>query len=219
MTLLGAFPVLLPHYGGQEDIVIGSNTGGSGGGEIGGIIGLFTNLVAVRIQIKDGNITFRELLQHVQAVTLDGYAHQDVPLQTVVEHLGIIQDPSYTTLFQVMFVLQNTPLSNGITQLGDLEIQPLGSEWVQWEAELAPCDLELHMFESEEGILRGNLYYITELFESTTIERLMAWFQDILKRIGVDSKRRVNEFIFQVSEEQTPPYCVNFSRKLQTGNC
>jgi aryl carrier-like protein len=205
MTLLAAFTLLLHHYGGQEDIVIGSITAGRVRAEIEGLIGLFTNLVALRIQIKDGNITFRELLQHVQAVTLDGYAHQDVPLQTVVEHLGIIQDPSYTTLFQVMFVLQNTPLSNGITQLGDLEIQPLGSEWVQWEAELAPCDLELHMFESEEGILRGNLYYSTELFERTTIERLMAWFQDILKRIGVDSKRRVNEFIFQVSEEQTPP--------------
>src|SRR5258708_19714002 len=110
MTLLAAFTLLLHHYGGQEDIVIGSITAGRVRAEIEGLIGLFTNLLALRIQIKDGNITFRELLQHVQAVTLDGYPHQDLPLQNVVEHLRIIQDPSYTTLFQVMFVLQNTPL-------------------------------------------------------------------------------------------------------------
>src|SRR5258708_32360208 len=108
MTLLAAFTLLLHHYGGQEDIVIGSITAGRGRGEIEGLIGLFTNLVGLRIQIKDGNITFRELFQHVQAVTLDGHAHQDVPLQTAGGHLGIIQEPSYNTLFQVMFGLQST---------------------------------------------------------------------------------------------------------------
>ena len=56
---------------------------------------------------------FQDLLSQVKQVSLDAYAHQDVPIEQLVE---ILLQPerhlSYTLLFQVMFVLQNAPVGD-----------------------------------------------------------------------------------------------------------
>jgi len=157
------------------------------------LLGLFINPVALRTKIDHGNITFRELLHHVRATTLAAYTYQDTPFQYVVEQSGLQPDPAYTTLFQVMLTLQDMSFSKGLEQIEGFTIEPLGDEWIAWEAELAPCDLELHILEDVRGSLRGNLYYSTDLFKENTIQKLIEHFLSILKRAITDPGQQVQD--------------------------
>jgi non-ribosomal peptide synthetase component F len=193
MVLLTAYNILLYLHSGQSDIVVGSMLADRMRAETEKLLGLFINPVALRTKIEHGTITFRELLHHVQTTTLAAYTYQDTPFQYVVEQSGLQPDPAYTPLFQVMLTLQDTSFSKGLEQIEGLTIEPLGEELVAWEAELAPCDLELHILEDTHGGLRGNLYYSTDLFMENTIQKLMEHFQSILKRVITNPEQQVQD--------------------------
>src|SRR6185295_11227505 len=77
MTLLAAFQVLLYRYTGQEDIIVGSPIANRNRKDIEGLIGFFTNTLALRSDLS-GNPTFEEFLVRVRKKALEAYAHQDM---------------------------------------------------------------------------------------------------------------------------------------------
>ncbi|HEY7414174.1 MAG TPA: condensation domain-containing protein, partial [Ktedonobacteraceae bacterium] len=78
MLLLAVFQTLLYRYTSQEDIVVGTPVAGRNHRETEGLIGFFVNMLVMRTSLS-GNPTFRELLGRVREVTLDAYAHQELP--------------------------------------------------------------------------------------------------------------------------------------------
>jgi hypothetical protein len=113
MLLLTAFQVLLMRYSGQTDIAVGTPIANRTRVEVEGLIGFFVNTLVMRSDLS-GNPTFLDLLRGVREVCLGAYLHQDVPFEKVVEALEPERDMSRTPLFQVMLVLQNTPLKGQI---------------------------------------------------------------------------------------------------------
>ena len=108
MTLLAGFQLLLSRYSGHEDIVVGSTIAGRNYAELEPIIGFFVNTMAMRTDFS-GNPSCRELLARVKKVTLDAYAHQEIPFEKLVEELQPERSPSYNPIYQVLFGLQNVP--------------------------------------------------------------------------------------------------------------
>ena len=108
MTLLAAFKILLYRYSNQEDILIGSTITNRDRAEINNLIGLFVNNLIFRTNLS-GNPSFSNFLQQVREVTLNAYANQDLPYEYLVEQLQPERNLSYNPLFQVMFILHNTP--------------------------------------------------------------------------------------------------------------
>ena len=108
MTLLAAFQLLLHRYTDQDDIVVGSLIANRNRVETEGLIGFFVNTLVLRTDLS-GNPSFRELLDRVREVALGAYSHQDLPFEKLLEALQPPRDLSRTPLFQVLFVLQNTP--------------------------------------------------------------------------------------------------------------
>jgi non-ribosomal peptide synthetase component F len=108
MNLLAAFKVLLYRYTGQQDICVGTPIAGRQQAETEGLIGFFVNTLALRTQVKD-EADFATLLAEVKNTTMDAYEHQEAPFEKVVEAVVKERDLGRSPLFQVMFVLQNTP--------------------------------------------------------------------------------------------------------------
>ncbi|MHC5719694.1 MAG: condensation domain-containing protein, partial [Nostoc sp.] len=110
MTLLAGFNTLLYRYTEQEDILVGSSIANRNRAELEGMLGFFVNTLVMRNDLS-GNPSFRQLLSRVREVTLDAYAHQDLPFEKLVEELQPERDLSRNPLYEVMFVLQNTRMS------------------------------------------------------------------------------------------------------------
>ncbi len=174
MTLLAAFQVLLYRYSGQEDVVVGSPIANRNRTEIEGLIGFFVNTLVLRTDLSR-RPTFKELLLRVRDVCLGAYAHQDLPFEKLVQELHPERDLSRNPLFQVMFVLQNTPRPFP-------ETSGFSIERVDVLAETSPFDLSLYLRE-RNGKLIGFIEYSTDLFDRSTIERMIGHFQTLLEGI------------------------------------
>lgn len=110
MTLLATYDTLLYRYTGQADILVGSPIANRDRNEIEGLIGFFVNTLVMRTNLA-GNPSFSELLTRVRFMAMEAYTHQNLPFEMLVETLQPQRDLSYTPLFQVMFALQNAPMS------------------------------------------------------------------------------------------------------------
>jgi amino acid adenylation domain-containing protein len=177
MVLLATLQTLLYRYTGQEDIVVGSPIANRSRTDLEGLVGVFVNTLALRTALS-GKPTFRELLSRVRDLCLGAYAHQDLPFEKLVEELQPERDLSRNPLFQVTFILQNAPRGlpniSGIS-LGRMEVDSRTSKF----------DLNLSLAERERR-LTGFFEYSTELFDRSTIERMIGHFQTLLEGIVAD---------------------------------
>lgn len=193
MTLLAAFHALLCRYTGQTDILVGTPVANRARPEVEGLIGCFVNTLVLRSDLS-GNPTFTDLLGRVREVTLEAYAHQDLPFETLVEELQPERSLSHATLFGVMFVLQNAPPPS--LNLTGLRVQPL-----RVENGTAKLDLTLSIGEAG-GRLEGTIEYNTDLFHRATIERMIGHFVQILEGVVAHPGQRLSELPLLTNAEQ-----------------
>jgi len=162
MTALAAFAALLARLTGELDIVIGSPIANRNEVQLQGLIGFFTNTIALRIQL-DGNPSFREMVGRARATVLDAFAHQELPFEQVVEAVGPRRDPSRNPLFQVNFRAQAS--SRPVPALSGLEVDPLPVD-----IGFSRFDLALEL-EVTEPALRGFFEFDRDLFEAASVVR------------------------------------------------
>ncbi|MEM9272766.1 MAG: amino acid adenylation domain-containing protein [Cyanobacteria bacterium P01_F01_bin.143] len=193
MTLLAAFNVLLYRYSLQEDIVVGSVIANRNRRETERLIGFFVNTLVLRTNLA-GNPSFRELLMRVKQVALAAYEHQDLPLEKLVEELNLERDLSYDPLFQVMFVLQNTPDE-------ELDLGELNLTFVPQENSTAKFDLTLNMFESDSNI-DGEFEYNTDLFDQSTIAPMTEHFISLLSSIVENPEQPITQLPLLTATEK-----------------
>ncbi|MFN6515779.1 MAG: non-ribosomal peptide synthase/polyketide synthase [Nostoc sp. CreGUA01] len=193
MTLLAAYNTLLYRYTGQTDILVGTPIANRDRTELEGLIGFFVNTLVMRTEVL-GDRTFNELLTHVRETALSAYAHQDLPFEMLVEALQPERDMSHTPLFQVMFVLQNAPISE--IQLTGLTVSELPIE-----SSTAKFDLTLSMENAPSGLV-GVWEYNTDLFSRSTIERMTGHFVTLLEAIVANPQERISQLPMLTASEQ-----------------
>jgi amino acid adenylation domain-containing protein len=172
MTLLAAFNVLLYHYSGQEDIVVGTDVANRNQIETENLIGFFVNQLVLRTDLS-GNPAFREILRRVREVALEAYTHQELPFDKLVEMLKPERSLKYSPIFQVKLVLQNAPMP-------PLELVNLSLAEYPLKSSVSRLDLTLLFWEEGDG-LRGLIEYDTDLFDAASIIRLSELFERILQ--------------------------------------
>ncbi len=171
MTMLTAFATLLHRTTGQEDIPIGVPVANRSQSVIEGLVGTFVNTLVLRIDVS-GNPSFGQALQRVRATALEGFSHQDVPFDWLVQALGQRRDTSRAPLAQIMFNVTNAPM-HGIA-LDALDWKPLLLDrgGAQFELSLTVDPIVTRLLFVE---------YNTDLFDRPTIERLISQYFTILE--------------------------------------
>jgi amino acid adenylation domain-containing protein len=177
MLLLAAFQLLLHRYSGQGDIVVGSPIANRTRPELEQVYGFFANTLVLRADCG-GNPSFRSLLAQVRKNALDAYQHQDLPFEKLVEELHPVRDMRRHPIVEVMFALQNAPQAN--VGLAGTTMQRL-----ERTATTSKFDLSLFLYERSGGI-EGRFEYATDLFDPSTIQRMIGHFQTLLAGIVAD---------------------------------
>ncbi len=178
MLLFAAFNLLLARWSGQSDLVIGTPIAGRRRSELEALIGCFANTLAIRTRLE-GADSFRELLARVRTATLGAFSHQELPFEKLVEVLQPPRNLSYSPLFQVMFILQNTPWET--VEFGTLAVSPAEMD----AADTAKFELTVSVsaFESQLWLA---FEYNSDLFDRGTIEGLGAGYETLLSAIVAD---------------------------------
>ncbi|MEM8906742.1 MAG: amino acid adenylation domain-containing protein, partial [Bacteroidota bacterium] len=175
MVLIAAFKVLLFRHSGQSDICVGTPVANRDQEALTPLVGFFINTLALRTQVEPEQ-SFIELLAKVKQTALQAFDHQLVPFEQIVDRVSPERHLGHHPIFQVLFVLQNTPKAPDF-QLGDLE---LISENPPHRSAL--FDLNFSITETNDGA-RLAIEYSTDLYSAATIERMGAQYQQLLQSI------------------------------------
>src|SRR5262245_51455770 len=180
MTLLAAFVTLLYRYTDRKRIVVGCPIINRNLPEMENLIGSFVNNLVLCIDVS-GNPTLREVLSRVRDVCLSSYVHQELPFEKLVEELNPRRDLADSPLFQTMFAFQNTP--NPRLSLSDLQ-----SESLEVDAGISKFDLTLSIVDRGQD-LSGYVEYSANLFNHSTIERMIGHFRTLLESLVAEPDR------------------------------
>jgi len=197
MVLLAGFQALLARSSGQADLAVGSPVAGRNRMETEGLIGFFVNTLVLRGDLsgdRAGDPTFRELLGRVRETALAAWLHQDVPFEKLVQELAPERSLAYAPLFQVMLALQNAPVES-------LEIQSLSFRPLTGAGATAKFDLTLSLGETPQG-LAGAVEYATDLFDPTTVERLLGCLARLLTGATADPETLLSGLLLLAPSEQ-----------------
>ncbi|MGW4101576.1 amino acid adenylation domain-containing protein, partial [Mycobacterium sp. NPDC004974] len=204
MVLQAAMAVALQRAGAGEDIALGTPIAGRNDQALDELVGFFVNTWVLRVAVEPA-LRFGEVLERVRQKALDAYANQDVPFELLVERLNPTRSTSHHPLFQVALAFQNNVRPE--IALDALSVEPLTAD-----IRTARFDLEFDLRELPSGdacalfdlkatpaeglgalMAVGTVAYATDLYDRSSIERLVGWFGRVLETVVADSSVVVGE--------------------------
>ncbi len=197
MLLLATFVTLLYRYTREEDLLVGVPIANRTSREIEGLIGFFVNTLVLRTQLA-GDLGFRALLARVREVAGGAYAHQDLPLETVLQAMQPDRSVGHAPPFSVMFQVQNLPEPQ--LEFAGLTLRA-SRAGLQSQLATEIFDLGLVIEPGEEGI-GAWMTYNARLFEPATIDRMLAQFEALLAGAIAAPEQALDELPLASAEER-----------------
>jgi amino acid adenylation domain-containing protein len=192
LLLLAVLKALIHFYTGSDDIVVGTSCD-LRVPELNKLIGCFTGFLTLRTQVGR-EITGRTLLHRVHGVASDAFAHRDVPFPKVVDDLQPQRDLSRNPLFQVLFSMKEPPPET--IKVSGLTLIPL-----ETTSRTAEFDLTLSVRDTEQRLLIS-WEYNTDLFDDSTISRMMNHYQGLLENLVADPGKQLLDWNYLSAEER-----------------
>ncbi|MFD1152379.1 condensation domain-containing protein, partial [Saccharothrix hoggarensis] len=187
MTLLAVFEVMLSRVTGQRDLLVGMPVAGRTAAQVEGVVGFFVNMLALRADLRDDPV-FTDLLGAVRKVVLDGFAHQDLPFERLVEAVAPEREAGVQPLVQVAFQVFEDETGLGF-RLGDAAATPVLDTPGVLNADL-PLAMDLYR---DGDRLRGLMTFSESVFTSAEADRIVATFLRLVAEVLRDPARRVSQ--------------------------
>ncbi len=196
MTMLSGFFSLLNRYTGQEDILLGTNNANRRAKEVESLLGMIVNSLVIRGDMT-GDPSFKEMLGRVRETSLENYVYQDTPFERLVQEIRPERQLGRNPLFQVMFNFHDAAIP-------DLDFGGLKGMFLVRGNRSAKMDMNVIMvpraeqrvgLQASEADLRAVFHweYNSDLFDFTTILRMIDHFQTLLAGAVENPSLRISE--------------------------
>ena len=192
MLFLAGFFGLLHRLTQQRDLVIGTPIANRNRLEIEDLIGTFVNTLVLRTDVS-GDLTFRELLRKVRDLSLDAYAHQDIPFEKLVEELRPDRSQGGLPLVQVLFNFANTPFAR-------TEFQHLS--WTPYEVSRGAAQLDLGLSIDPLASRKAYLEFNTDLFDRASAERWISQYRQLMEAVAEHPEETLGRVSILTEQEQ-----------------
>ncbi|SFO73627.1 amino acid adenylation domain-containing protein [Chitinophaga sp. YR627] len=190
-VLLSIYNVLIRHVTGQDDIVTGSPISGRDYVELENQLGMYLNVLALRLQVKDTE-AFATLLEKAAKTVLEAQQYKRYPFEQILQDIRYKRQPGRAPLFDIGFTLQNIDgMENGeaIEIIDQLNIAEYNNNFRK-----VKTDLWLHAWEMEDGI-GCSVTYNKQLYRAATIDAFVKDFQMLATLIAEDHTINVGRLL------------------------
>ncbi len=193
MGLLAIFSTLVHRYTRGTDLVLGTPIAGRVHPDTEPLIGLFSNMLALRIDLA-GDPSFVDLLGRVRGEAMRAFQHQEVPFERVLEALRPARARTPTALTPLVFALQNVRFEG-------LRLSGLDVEEVESPIDAFAADVGLITWESERSlVLRAD--YNADLFDTALIRRMLGHVTVLAEGIVRAPQTRLSQLPLLTSSER-----------------
>ncbi|WP_052314152.1 non-ribosomal peptide synthetase [Nocardia thailandica] len=169
MVLAAVWAALLSRWTGQDDLVVGVPVSGRAEPEFDRVVGLFVNVLPVRVPLRGAPST-RAVLARLRAALFRAIDHGDLPFEQLVDHLRPQRSLAHGPVFQTLADTQRTPALDLPGARLTPTVVDTGGCWF---------DLSISFLRRDTG-LTALLTYDTDLFDEDTVARLAAAFVRLL---------------------------------------
>ncbi|OLC28222.1 MAG: hypothetical protein AUH28_19260 [Acidobacteria bacterium 13_1_40CM_56_16] len=176
VVLMAALQGLLYRLTGETDLVVALAFAGQAVSGKTRLVGQCVNTLPIRTRLKV-EASFLENMALVKKSVLDAYDHHQSSLGSIIQHLNMPRDLSRPTLVNVYFNV-------------DRDTSDVRFDGVEFTCEANPkralhFDLFFNVIEKSHG-LSILCTYNTDLFDATTIERWLKYYETLLQGIAAN---------------------------------
>ncbi|WP_131809578.1 non-ribosomal peptide synthetase, partial [Mycolicibacterium iranicum] len=193
MVVQAALAVLLAKLSANSDVAVGFAIAGRNDPALDELVGFFVNTLVLRVDLS-ADPTVSELLAQVRARSLAAFEHQDVPFEVLVDRLNPTRSLTHHPLIQVMVAWQNFGRHDGAaeTALGDVRVTPLRADTHTARTDLAFSLAERFTADGEPAGIGGTVEFRTDVFDSASIEMLVARLHRVLVEATANPSQTVS---------------------------
>ena len=192
VLLMAGLKVLLHRLTGQSDLVVGLGAAGQALSGKNCLVGHCLNLLPVRTQL-DTDASFQSNLAAVKKSVLDGYDHHHCTIGSILQHLKMPRSLSRAPLVEVLFNVDQDP--------GAVSFDGAEFSCERNPKQALHFDLFINVVEGPHGLC-VECDYNTDLFDGSTIERWLEYYQVLLERVAANPSEALNKIPFLGPAEQ-----------------
>ncbi len=190
---LSALQAMLSMYTMQKDLIVGTLVEGRHHYELEPLIGMFVNTLPIRTTV-DQQQSFADFMQTVQRQAMQAFANSEVPFDRIVDLSGAKHEKGRNPLFDLLFSYQD---------FGAFKLPGEDTTFQYEELWTEDCkfDIEFEVVDSGEQF-ELIVQYASELYEESTIDRMIQHYMTLISSIVTDGSRKLAELDMVTAEEK-----------------
>jgi non-ribosomal peptide synthetase component F len=163
------------------------------------LIGFFVNILPLRVDLS-GDPTPPQMLQRVKTVALDGYEHQSLPFEYLLNALQLQRDNSQAPLVPIVVRHQNFPEVPVHSEWAEgLQMRPLPPSPDSTGIAKSELDMQFYGAGAELSVV---VEYAADLFKPSTVERILLHHEQVLEQLVTHPELPLTRIAIMTATEQ-----------------